>query len=130
MRRMSEIQVICDKTSKEIETLLTADQLRRLRQIGVQIIGAEALFKPEIAKALSITPDQKETVGAIQDQASQESAKRWMQNRHEPTSATSKRTVEIHQKAGQRMLDEVLTASQKAKLDELIRQEARSHEVL
>jgi beta-lactamase regulating signal transducer with metallopeptidase domain len=126
IKRMAQLQRICDKISKQIESLLTADQLRRLEQIALQVQGAKVLFKPEIAKALEITPAQKKQLTAIRQQAKQESHALMMQthfgaaeDRHQTVQAAVQKTLKIREKAEQRMLAEVLDTRQKAKLQEL-----------
>ena len=53
----------------EIESILTAVQGRRLRQIALQSEGPAAFREPEVVEALGLTPDQRERIRAIEEEA-------------------------------------------------------------
>lgn len=53
----------------ELNTILTSAQLARLRQIGLQSEGTGAFRDPEVATVLELTPEQRERVRVIEDDA-------------------------------------------------------------
>jgi serine/threonine protein kinase len=53
----------------ELNTILTVDQQARLRQIGLQSEGSSAFRDPEVAATLELTPEQRERIRVIEDDA-------------------------------------------------------------
>jgi hypothetical protein len=53
----------------EVNSILTREQVGRLRQIGLQSDVAGALREPEVAAALKLTPEQRERIRGIEDAA-------------------------------------------------------------
>jgi hypothetical protein len=49
-----------------VRDILTAEQLGRLRQIGVQSQGLRAFNEPEVAAALKLTAAQRERIRALE----------------------------------------------------------------
>lgn len=61
MQKMPEISAaIAKEAYKELETVLKADQVKRLRQVEVQVAGPQAFAMPEVQTALKLTDDQKD----------------------------------------------------------------------
>jgi hypothetical protein len=54
---------------KAISEVLKPEQLRRLKEISLQLRGGQALSDPEVAEALKLTGEQKEKVKAIHEEA-------------------------------------------------------------
>jgi RNA polymerase sigma factor (sigma-70 family) len=54
---------------KAISEILKPEQLRRLKEISLQLRGGQALGDPEVAEALKLTSEQKEKVKAIHEEA-------------------------------------------------------------
>lgn len=128
------------QTRLEIARSLSPAQMQRLEQIGLQELGADALFRGDIARSLNLTPAQQQALVRLRDGASSGRA-------NVPTpaatnrpagpaarppvpgakpaspateqSATSGMTTWVSAETGRRMLDEVLTAQQRSKLREL-----------
>lgn len=57
--RMKALDELTERTANQIALVLTKDQVRRLRQINLQMQGAGALFDAEVAKQLQLTKEQK-----------------------------------------------------------------------
>jgi eukaryotic-like serine/threonine-protein kinase len=53
----------------ELNSILTHDQQTRLRQIGLQSEGSSAFRDPEVAAELGLTPEQRERIRVIEDDA-------------------------------------------------------------
>jgi hypothetical protein len=56
------------KVQKEVEEVILPHQLKRLKEIRVQILGLRALEDAEIVKELGITEAQKEKFAAVREQ--------------------------------------------------------------
>jgi len=92
----------------ELNRILTLSQQARLQQIGLQSEGSAAFRDPEVAELLGLTPDQRNRVRVIEDDA----AFGWMRRRENKSDADPRST-------DQRLV-EVLTADQARKWRELI----------
>lgn len=57
------------ETNKAIEEVLLPHQVERLKQISLQIRGAQALDDPEVARELGITDEQKQKFAQIREEA-------------------------------------------------------------
>lgn len=53
---------------KQLQAILTADQFRRLREIGLQKIGPIAIARPDVAEAVQLTPEQTQQIRALEEQ--------------------------------------------------------------
>jgi hypothetical protein len=95
--------------------ILKADQLKRLKQILLQVRGNQALQEPEVAEALKLTDDQKQKIKAIQAAAFRE-MRPLARDADDPE--TMKKLAEIR-KATQEKVVGVLTDSQKATWKEM-----------
>jgi hypothetical protein len=62
------------RTRQEIMRVLTLAQVKRLEQISLQDLGAEALFRPDVAKALNLSQGQQQKLTQISDQTEQQIA--------------------------------------------------------
>jgi Spy/CpxP family protein refolding chaperone len=64
MRNMSqeEQQAATEKVQKEVAGILNADQNKRLEEIRLQMMGARALTRPEVAEKLGLTDEQKQKI--------------------------------------------------------------------
>lgn len=68
---------------QEIAKTLTPSQMKRLEQISLQDLGAEALFRPDIAQALNLSQEQRQKLAQIRDETGKElfaMAQRFQQN--------------------------------------------------
>lgn len=57
---------------KELGEVLKPGQVKRLKQINLQVGGLQALANPETAKMLKVTDDQKEKISAVAADAGKE----------------------------------------------------------
>jgi serine/threonine protein kinase len=92
----------------ELNSILTPEQQSRLQQIGLQSEGSAAFRDPEVAELLGLTPDQRNRVRVIEDDA----AFGWMRRREKKSDADERPT--------EQRLVEVLTPEQALKWRELI----------
>ena len=55
-----------EESTPKLKELLSADQVKRLKQIRVQEQGGESLTDPDVAAELALTDDQKKKVAEVQ----------------------------------------------------------------
>jgi hypothetical protein len=65
-------KTVSEEILKSASGILAPDQLKRLKQIELQQEGTRALSRADVEKALNLTPDQKEKIKAISDDAAKE----------------------------------------------------------
>jgi Spy/CpxP family protein refolding chaperone len=66
--RRAKMQELAKADEKAVADLLKPEQVKRLKQISLQLRGASAFANEEVAKALTLTDEQKEKLKAIQDE--------------------------------------------------------------
>ena len=63
-----ELRANRETQEQKLADILTPEQLRRLRQIRLQVEGPAALNSPKMVKALNLSPEQCAKLRALQDQ--------------------------------------------------------------
>ena len=71
-KRQQLQKTITEESMKALSDVLSADQVKRLKQIMLQVRGAQAFADPEVQKDLKLTDDQKDKIKTINDDARQE----------------------------------------------------------
>jgi len=66
-----QMETRAQELQKEVEGILLPHQIKRLKEIRIQMMGLRALEDAEVAKALGITDAQKEKLAAVREEASQ-----------------------------------------------------------
>jgi hypothetical protein len=95
---------------KAVGEMLKPDQIKRLKQIDLQQIGAQAFARPEVQTALSLKDDQKEKIKTI----SEDIAKQIGDLRQDRTNAQANRDkITALRKEIQEKIQAVLTDDQK-----------------
>jgi hypothetical protein len=72
--RAKKNQEMTKEADKVVADALQPEQAKRLKQITLQVQGAQAFNNPEVAKTLNITDEQKQKLKGIQDNANKERA--------------------------------------------------------
>jgi hypothetical protein len=71
--KFAEIQAEMTKEAyKEIATVLKDEQVKRLKQIDVQVSGTRAFAMPHVQEALTLTDDQKDKFRQLQEELGKE----------------------------------------------------------
>lgn len=65
VKKALELQQSADR---QLQELLTAGQLQRLKEIALQQIGPMALTRPDVAETVGLTAEQKQQIRALQEQ--------------------------------------------------------------
>jgi Spy/CpxP family protein refolding chaperone len=103
---------------KKMEEILTKEQVLRLRQINLQIMGGRALMVPEYQKELGLTTEQIDKLQALQQQMMQ--ANQALMERVRSGEMTREEVQSRMQKNGEVFNAEalkILTPEQSAKLE-------------
>ncbi len=149
MQRQELTRQVMAQAERSINLVLSPAQIQRLEQISLQELGAAALFQPGVAKALNLSAAQQQQLAQLRQQADQQvfallkSLSTSPARRSAAVSVTSeqpgaraaaggtttaqsgagftsdKRFGEIRRESERKMLEEVLTPPQQAKLNEL-----------
>jgi Spy/CpxP family protein refolding chaperone len=62
---------LIESSRKEVSSILNPDQLNRLKQILLQVNGADALQDKEVAKEVGITPEESAKIQKVQTQTNE-----------------------------------------------------------
>ena len=120
-KKMQEIMTKQQESmKKEIEGMMTPDQVKRLGQIYIQTSGNRAILNKDIAKALEITSAQQEKIDGLQKASGE--AMRALFEKMRNQEITGEEMQEKQKKNGEIMnteLGKILTDNQKAKLVEM-----------
>ncbi len=120
-KKMQEIMTKQQESmKKEIEGMMTPDQVKRLGQIYIQTSGNRAILNKDIAKALEITSAQQEKIDGLQKASGE--AMRALFEKMRNQEITGEEMQEKQKKNGEIMnteLGKILTENQKAKLSEM-----------
>ena len=96
------------RAGEEMTQLLTPVQQKRLKEIRLQVQGADALFKPEIIRALGLTATQQIKLGKLREETNRQ-----------VLSQSPEQRMALRCEGEQRMISSVLTPEQQRKLQEM-----------
>lgn len=102
-----------EEREKQIAVILTADQAKRLKEISLQVRGYAALDREEVAKAVGLSDEQKNSVKSIGDETAAKT-RELMGNTGADREARRKELAELRQVADSRYAL-ILTEEQKTK---------------
>jgi Spy/CpxP family protein refolding chaperone len=117
-----EMEETAAKTQKKVEGILLPHQLKRIKEIQVQMQGLRALANPEVAKELGLTEEQQAKIKAANEEAMkamQEMFQGGMRNLSQEERTAAREKMDKAQKDTETKLMEVLTAEQKEKLEKM-----------
>ncbi len=109
-----------EETTKEVNTILTAEQNKRIRQIGIQLAGPRAATNPEIAKELGVSEAQTKRIADLmtkQREANQAIMEKVRSQELDREEAQAKR--EGNNKVLDAEIEKILTEAQRMKLKEM-----------
>jgi hypothetical protein len=104
------VKAIREEATKEMEGVLTKEQVKRFKQIRLQAEGATVFQKPDILKAMKFSDDQMAQLRTIRQDANQQMRKVRQKHRGRPEEA--KQLDRLNKETLQKIID-VLDASQK-----------------
>lgn len=108
------------KQNEELKKILSADQLKRLGEIRIQVAGNRALMFPEVQKELGFTADQQAKLRSLQQK--QQEANQSLMEKMRNQEISREEMQEARQRNDKAMNDElakILTEAQKGKLKEM-----------
>ncbi len=115
-----------ESMKKQLAEILDQDQLKRLRQIGLQQAGPAALMQPAVAEAVGLTEKQKEEIQEIQRKTQEKSQSLWQEARGGNREDRGAQFEQLRQKSreireeGEKQAMAVLKPEQKQKLGEMM----------
>jgi Spy/CpxP family protein refolding chaperone len=112
--RQQKMQEMAREGERTVARILHRDQMKRLKEITLQVQGARAFNNPDLAKALDLTDEQKEKIKAAEGGRGQRPQ---IQPGTDPQEA-QKRFEEMR-KANLEKVMSILTPQQKAKYREM-----------
>lgn len=107
-----------DESNKKAEAVLEAGQLKRLKEISLQVRGYRALADDEVATALKLTADQKDAVKTIQGESDKRMGELFSSGGGGDREERQKKFAELQKDTDDEYLA-VLNDEQKAKLAEM-----------
>jgi hypothetical protein len=114
--RRQKMQELAREGERSAAKILKRDQMKRFKEISLQLQGARAFSDPEVAKALDLADEAKEKIKAITDEAGRQQRQQFQQGA-DPQAARKK--MEELRKATMDKVVAILSADQKAKWKEL-----------
>jgi Spy/CpxP family protein refolding chaperone len=106
------------EVEKQLATILNEQQMKRLKQIALQVEGYAALERPEIADQVGLTKEQRQKIRDILRQADEKRREAFQQGQGD-RQAAFQRMREIRQWVDGE-IEKLLTAEQKKKWQELV----------
>jgi len=114
--RGKKIQEMNKANEKAVSQFIKPNQAKRLKQISLQLAGAQAFINPEVATELKLTDEQKQKIKEIRKQTAEE-ARTIRENTTDQAEARQK-TRELNRNATGKVMA-LLTAEQKDKWKEM-----------
>jgi Spy/CpxP family protein refolding chaperone len=113
------------KAEKQMAEILKPEQLARLKEIGLQAAGPAALLKPEVAKDLGLSDEQRDNVKKIFGEAREQRQKLLAsmrdlepEERMQKMGETREKMNQIQKETGEKAM-KVLTAEQRDKFEKM-----------
>jgi hypothetical protein len=113
--RRKKFEEIAKANDKALADILKPEQMKRTKQISLQVRGGRAFADPEVVEALKFTAEQKDKIKAIQEEAQKEMRDLFQGGNREEAR---KKIAELR-KSTDAKLNELLNTEQKAKWKEL-----------
>jgi Spy/CpxP family protein refolding chaperone len=116
--RRQKVEGMRAEVEKQLATILNEQQMKRLKQIALQVEGYAALERPEIADQVGLTKEQRQKIRDILRQAGEKRREAFQQGQGD-RQAAFQRMREIRQWVDGE-IEKLLTAEQKKKWQELV----------
>jgi Spy/CpxP family protein refolding chaperone len=116
--RRQKVEGMRAEVEKQLATILNEQQMKRLKQIALQVEGYAALERPEIADQVGLTKEQRQKIRDILRQADEKRREAFQQGQGD-RQAAFQRMREIRQWVDGE-IEKLLTAEQKKKWQELV----------
>ncbi len=116
--RRQKVEGMRAEVEKQLATILNEQQMKRLKQIALQVEGYAALERPEVADQVGLTKEQRQKIRDILRQAAEKRRGAFQQGQGD-RQAAFQRMREIRQWVDGE-IEKLLTAEQKKKWQELV----------
>jgi hypothetical protein len=108
-------KTVSEETLKSVSGILSADQLKRLKQIELQQAGVQAFTRPDVQKALTLTDEQKDAIKTIDEEAAKKRQELFQQGggRRQGGGGQGQSQMATLRKETMERVQKLLTADQK-----------------
>jgi len=108
-------KMVSEETLKAVSGILSADQLKRLKQIELQQVGVQAFTRADVQKTLSLTDEQKEAIKTIDEEAAKKRQELFQQGggRRQGGGGQGQSQMATLRKETMEKVQKLLTADQK-----------------
>jgi hypothetical protein len=113
-----DLAKMVEKMDKAVAEFLKPEQLKRLKQIQLQVGGPRVFNNPELAKEMKITDAQQKKLKELQDENAAE-VKKIYEKDAESRDEARKKVAELNNKVGERIID-LMEGEQKEKWKEKV----------
>jgi Spy/CpxP family protein refolding chaperone len=114
----AKVFALVQEQNKNLDKLLTPEQLKRFKQVFLQVQGLWALTDPGVVKDLKITDEQKEKLFKLQEERTKDMRKLFDGGQASSRKEAQAKLAEMHKAATAEGL-RLLTAEQQAKWKEM-----------
>ncbi len=105
------------EVNDKLAAILTADQIKRIKEISIQMAGSSSVYREEIAKELAITETQKTKLDELQTTMNRANRSLMEKVRNQEIDPESfQASMKKNSEALNAEIDKVLTSAQKDKL--------------
>ncbi len=115
---LNDASLTQEQIRKKVAGTLSAEQATRLKKISRKISGGFALFEPDVALALGLTPQQQKKLSEISEKAYGDMKNFMSRARFRSKDAVDKYIMSCRDQASELLLAE-LTSQQRKKFDDL-----------
>lgn len=116
--RQAKVREMQESLGKGVAEILKPEQVKRFRQIELQMASAQALNMPRVANALKLTDEQKEKVRDIVQEGG-EQMRAIFQGAQDDREGAMKKMAELRKSTHEKAV-KLLTDEQKKSYDELL----------
>ena len=105
------------KMKEAVNKILTADQQKRVKEIGIQVAGSRAAFDPDVQKDLNLTSDQKSQLQTLMQKEREANGSVFQKMQiGEISRQSAQQSFQTNQQAVKAAIDQILTSDQRAQL--------------
>jgi hypothetical protein len=117
---MLAVRDAAQQAEAKIKEILDDAQERRLREIGIQLAGLQAVFQPDVQRELGLTADQIGKINVVreEEQAAMQEMMELVRNQSLSRDEMAQRRRELRQESGKK-LEAILTPANREALKRL-----------
>jgi len=106
-------KTVSDETLKAVSSILSADQVKRLKQIELQQAGLQAFTRPDVQKALNLTGEQQDAIKTLNDEAAKKRQELFQGGRRQGGGGQGQSQMTALRKESMEKVQKLLNADQR-----------------